>query len=91
MLITDADRDAANALRAVLADISGFWHNPGDDSPLCQALARHRLDAEQRLPEKLAVAAVRAAPPPVREATRAQRLPHRPRRLAAATAEHPLA
>jgi hypothetical protein len=49
MPITDADREAANALRVILADICGFWHSPGDDSPLCQALAQHREAAEARL------------------------------------------
>lgn len=52
--ITDADREAAHALRELLADISGFWHRTGDDSPLCQALAQHRLEGEQRLANKLA-------------------------------------
>lgn len=52
-LITDADRHAAQALRVVLADISGFWHQPGDDSPLALALARHRQASEARLTEKL--------------------------------------
>lgn len=52
--ITDADREAAQLLRGILADISGFWHKTGDDSPLCQALARHRLEGEQRLAGKLA-------------------------------------
>ena len=52
--ITDADREAARLLREHLADLSGFWHLEGDDGPLCQALARHRIDAEQRLAEKLA-------------------------------------
>jgi hypothetical protein len=51
--ITDADREAANALRVALADICGFWHSPGDDSPICQALARHRIDAERRTAEQL--------------------------------------
>jgi hypothetical protein len=51
--ITDADRDAARMLRETLADLSGFWHKPGDDSALCTALARHRIEAEQRLIEKL--------------------------------------
>lgn len=52
--ITEADREAANLLREILADISGFWHHTGDDSPLCQALMRHRIEAEQRLADKLA-------------------------------------
>jgi hypothetical protein len=51
--ITDADRHAAQELRVVLADISGFWHQPGDDSPLCLALAKHRQAAEERLTDKL--------------------------------------
>lgn len=51
--ITDADRKAADELRLVLADICGFWHRGGDDSPLCAALSRHRIEAEQRLMEKL--------------------------------------
>jgi hypothetical protein len=51
--ITDADREAANALRVALADICGFWHSPGDDSPICQALARHRIEAERRTAEQL--------------------------------------
>lgn len=53
MPINDADREAANALRAVLADICGFWHKGDDDSPLCLALARHREEAETRLANKL--------------------------------------
>ena len=52
--ITDADRQAAKALREILADISGFWHRGGDDSPLCEALARHRVEAERRLADSLA-------------------------------------
>lgn len=51
--ITDADRQAAQNLRIILADISGFWHQVGDDSPLCLALARHRREAERRLIEKI--------------------------------------
>lgn len=51
--ISDADRHAAQELRVTLADISGFWHQPGDDSPLCLALARHREAAEARLADKL--------------------------------------
>lgn len=53
MSITDADREAAKALRVILADISGYWHKPGDDSPLCQALAQHREAAEACLATKL--------------------------------------
>jgi hypothetical protein len=47
--ITDADRAAARALRETLGDISGFWFRSDDDGPLCQALARHRMEAERRL------------------------------------------
>lgn len=47
--ITDADREAAERLRIVLADICGFWHQAGDASPLCIALARHRAEAEERM------------------------------------------
>lgn len=51
--ITDADRHAAQELRVILADISGFWHLPGEESPLLLALARHRQAAEQQMMEKL--------------------------------------
>jgi hypothetical protein len=51
--ITDADRQAAHDLRVILADICGFWHPVGDESPLCVALAEHRRAAEQRLADKL--------------------------------------
>lgn len=51
--ITDADRRAAQELRVILADICGFWHQLGDDSPLCLALAKHRQDAETSLMDKL--------------------------------------
>lgn len=51
--IIDADRRAAQDLRVVLADICGFWHQLGDDSPLCLALARHRQEAEVRMTDKL--------------------------------------
>lgn len=47
--VTPADREAALALREALADISGFWYRLDDDGPLCQAIARHRVQAEQRL------------------------------------------
>lgn len=46
--VTDADREAAKALRDILAEVSGFWHNCGDESVLCLALARHRAEAERR-------------------------------------------
>lgn len=58
--ITDADREAAVALRVILADISGFWFQGDDDSPLCAALARHRAEAEQRIVAKLGVLEPRA-------------------------------
>jgi hypothetical protein len=29
--------------------VSGFWHVPGDEGPLCVALARHRQACELRL------------------------------------------
>lgn len=51
--ITDADRHAAQELRVILADISGFWHLPGDDSPLCLAVPGQRQAAEARLADKL--------------------------------------
>lgn len=51
--ITDADRAAAQELRVILADICGFWHQPGDNSPICLALARHRQAAEARTMNKL--------------------------------------
>lgn len=47
--ITDADREAARALRDALAEVSGFWHNCGDESALCLALARHRIEGEKRV------------------------------------------
>jgi len=83
MQITDDDREAANALRVVLADICGFWHKPGDDSPLCLALARHRLEAERRTGEKLTPITLALAPAhlPI-ETGRAHARPRRPRRLA---------
>ena len=59
--ITDDDRKAAEELRAMLADISGFWHRPGDDGPLCVALARYRAECEQRLVAKLRPLAAMAA------------------------------
>lgn len=52
--ITAADREAAKQLCESLADISGFWYQADDDGPLCQALARHRIEAEHRLSVKLA-------------------------------------
>ncbi|MBB3939764.1 hypothetical protein GGR39_001404 [Novosphingobium fluoreni] len=44
--VTETDRRAAEDLRAHLADLTGFWHAPGDLSPICLALAAHREMAE---------------------------------------------
>jgi hypothetical protein len=52
-VITDCDRQAAEKLRVILADLTGFWHQPGDDGPLCQALSRHREECERRLLDNL--------------------------------------
>ncbi len=92
MHITDADRKAANDLRVILADICGFWHKLGDDSPLCLALSRHRVEAEQRTAEKLApITKVIATPHQVYEVARSHPRSRRPRRLAAqGLGEHPL-
>lgn len=69
--VTDADREAAEELRVLLADASGFWHTHGDTGPICMALARHRELAEQRLLEKMEQAAPRpwvvSLAPPARE------------------------
>ncbi|VWX54259.1 hypothetical protein [Novosphingobium sp. 9U] len=59
--VTDADRDAAEELRVLLADVSGFWHTHGDTGPICMALARHRELAERRLLEKMGQAAPSAS------------------------------
>jgi len=59
--ISDIDRQAAEELRVVLAELSGFWHLPGDAGPLCAALARHRAQAERRLLESLAPATANAS------------------------------
>lgn len=60
--VTEIDRKAAEELRAVLADMSGFWFAPGDTGPLCAALARHRAQTEAHLLEKIHRSAVRLAP-----------------------------
>ena len=60
--VTDVDRKAAEDLRELLADISGFWFKPGDLGPLCAALARHREQCEAHLLEKMAHCGVRVAP-----------------------------
>ena len=60
--VTDLDRRAAEELRAVLADLSGFWFCPGDTGPLCAALARHREASELKLLEKISHSSVRALP-----------------------------
>lgn len=81
MQITDADREAAEDLRVLLADASGFWHNPGDEGPLCIALARHRLEAERRIAEALLpIRPVTAVPRDRLAFSRANRLRRRPRR-----------
>ena len=51
--ITDADRRAAEELRILLADASGFWLKPGDDTALCALVVRLRMECEQRLIDKL--------------------------------------
>ncbi|MBB4858906.1 hypothetical protein HNO88_002232 [Novosphingobium chloroacetimidivorans] len=51
--VTDADREAAEELRVLLAEVSGFWHTHGDTGPICMALARHRELAERRLLENM--------------------------------------
>jgi hypothetical protein len=50
---TDYDRQAAEELRVTLANLTGFWHKPGDDGPICQALSRFREECERRLLDKL--------------------------------------
>jgi hypothetical protein len=59
--VTEADRKAAEELRAVLADASGFWHLPGDNGPLCIALAQHRERTELHLLTRMHHAGPRAA------------------------------
>lgn len=61
-VVTDADRKAAEDLRELLADLSGFWFCPGDTGPLCAALARHRETSELRLLEKISHSSVRTLP-----------------------------
>jgi hypothetical protein len=51
--VTDHDRRIAEELRALFADMSGFWLKPGDESPLSQAIARYRIECEQRMIDKL--------------------------------------
>lgn len=51
--IKDVDRKNAEELRILLAELTGFWHMPGDQGPLCLALARHREQAERRILENL--------------------------------------
>jgi hypothetical protein len=85
MHIIDADREAANRLRVILADISGFWHKPGDDSPLCLALAQHRIETENLFADKLRV--IVSAPAQARHELDFGRTPRTaisPRHLAAA-------
>jgi hypothetical protein len=59
--VTDADRRAAEELRVLLADLSGFWHAPGDLGPICVAMARHREICERQLLAKLGSSVPRAA------------------------------
>ncbi|MEW9856960.1 hypothetical protein [Novosphingobium sp. M1R2S20] len=61
-VVTDADREAAEELRVLLADVSGFWHVPGDAGPICAALARHRVRSELRMLEKINHAGLLAVP-----------------------------
>jgi len=72
MQIIDADREAAEALRVLLAGICGFWHKPGDDGPLCIALARHRIEAERRSADRMRP--IKPAPMPPRETLDFRRL-----------------
>lgn len=60
--VNDADRKAAEELRAALAGVSGFWHVPGDDGLLCLALARHREQSELQLLEKMSLSSIRTGP-----------------------------
>lgn len=60
--VTDVDRKAAEELRVLLADLSGFWFCPSDTGPLCAALARHRETSELKLLEKISHSSVRALP-----------------------------
>ena len=60
--VNEADRQAARDLRELLADLSGFWYRIDDEGPLCEALARHRTEAEQRLISKLTPVGHDAAP-----------------------------
>ena len=59
--VTDVDRNAAEELRVVLADICGFWFSPDDTGPLVTALARHREQCEAHLLEKISHPSVRLA------------------------------
>lgn len=60
--VTEVDREAAEELRVLLADLSGFWYNSGDTGPLCAALARHRVQSELRMLEKAGQAGLLAIP-----------------------------
>ncbi|MET1754819.1 hypothetical protein ABVV53_05005 [Novosphingobium sp. RD2P27] len=60
--VTEVDREAAEELRVLLADLSGFWYNPDDTGPLCAALARHRVQSELRMLEKISQAGLLAIP-----------------------------
>jgi len=58
--VTEIDRKAAEELRILLADISGFWFLPGDTGPIAAALARHRETCELSLLEKISHSSVRS-------------------------------
>lgn len=73
--VTQADREAARELRGVLADISGFWHSFDDEGALCQALARHRAEAEQRAATKLRRETIAVMPAPQLRPLRADPAP----------------
>jgi hypothetical protein len=60
--VMDIDRKAAEELRVLLADVSGFWFSPADTGPLVAAFARHRETCELKLLEKISHSSVRALP-----------------------------
>jgi hypothetical protein len=79
--VTDADREAAEELRGLLADASGFWHAPGDAGPLCTALARHRERCERELLARMELLAARKASPPMAVALLPAPAPNRELRM----------
>lgn len=60
--VTEIDRKAAEDLRVLLADMSGFWFPPGDTGPIAAALAQHRETCELNLLEKIRNSTVRSTP-----------------------------